>query len=55
MLNLSDKSLSDIINNNKADVYYVATSGDKRYYTHLNTATVTCCNLQGTTQWEFTD
>jgi hypothetical protein len=55
MLNLNDKSVSDIINSNKTELYYVATSGDKLYYTHLDSAAVTCCNLQGTTQWEFTD
>ena len=54
-LNLNDKSVSDIINSNKAELYYVATSGDKLYYTRLDSAAVTCCNLQGTTQWEFTD
>jgi hypothetical protein len=36
-------------------VYYVATSGDKLYYTDTNTNTVTCCDLHGTTQWEFKD
>jgi len=55
MLNLSDKSVSDIINNNMSGVLYVATSGDKLYYTGANTHTVTCCNLHGTTQWEFND
>ena len=50
MLNLNDKSVSDIINSNKAELYYVATSGDKLYYTHLDSTAVTCCNLQGTTQ-----
>jgi len=54
MLNFSDKSVSDLISN-KSNVCYVATSGDQLYYTHWNTDTVTCCNLQGTTQWEFTD
>jgi DNA-binding beta-propeller fold protein YncE len=34
-------------------VAYVATSGDKLYYT--NTNTVICCDLRGTTQWEFKD
>jgi hypothetical protein len=34
-------------------VYYVATSGDKLYYTNSNTYFVTCCDLHGTTQWEF--
>jgi len=55
MLNLSDKSVSNIISSDKSKVYYVATSGDKLYYTNYNTDTVTCCNLHGTTQWEFTD
>jgi DNA-binding beta-propeller fold protein YncE len=36
-------------------VVYVATSGDKLYYTDTNTNTVTCCDLHGTTQWEFKD
>jgi WD40 repeat protein len=53
MLNLSDKSVSDIINRDMTFVYYVATSGDKLYYTNANRHTVTCCDLHGTTQWEF--
>jgi DNA-binding beta-propeller fold protein YncE len=36
-------------------VDYVATSGDKHYYTNTNTNTVTCCDLHGTIQWEFKD
>jgi hypothetical protein len=36
-------------------VIYVATFEDKLYYTNFNTQTVTCCDLQGTTQWEFKD
>jgi DNA-binding beta-propeller fold protein YncE len=55
MLNLSDKSISDIINNTTPCVYYVATSGDKLYYTNSIANTVTCCDLHGTTQWEFKD
>ena len=55
MLNLSDRSVSDIISSDMSGVYYVATSGDKLYYTHTITNTVTCCDLHGTTQWEFTD
>ena len=53
MLNLSDKSVSDIINRNMTGVAYVATSGDKLYYTNYHTHIVTCCDLHGTTQWEF--
>ena len=52
-LNLSDKSLSDIIKNEMSGAYHVATSGDKLYYTNCYTHTVTCCELHGTTQWEF--
>jgi hypothetical protein len=55
MLNLSDKSVSDIINRNMCYAKYVATFGDKLYYTNYITHTVTCCDLQGTTQWEFKD
>jgi hypothetical protein len=55
MLSLSDKSVSDIINRNMSYVKYVATFGDKLYYTNYVTNTVTCCDLQGTTQWEFKD
>jgi sugar lactone lactonase YvrE len=36
-------------------VFYVATSGDKLYYADYCTHTVTCCDLHGTTQWEFND
>ena len=55
MLNLSDRSVSDIISSDMSYVYYVATSGDKLYYTNNNTNTVICCDLHGTTQWEFND
>jgi DNA-binding beta-propeller fold protein YncE len=53
MLNLSDKSVSDILSSSMSGVHYVATSGDKLYYANNNT--VTCCDLHGTTQWEFND
>ena len=55
MLNLSDKSVSDIINKNMWYVKCVATFGEKLYYTNYVTHTVTCCDFQGTTQWEFRD
>ena len=55
MLNLSDRSVSDIISSSMSGVEYVATSGDKLYYSNTNTNTVTCCDLHGTTQWEFKD
>jgi DNA-binding beta-propeller fold protein YncE len=55
MLNLNDKSISNIINSNMLGVHYVATSGDKLYYANFNTDTVTCCELHGTTQWKFND
>jgi hypothetical protein len=55
MLNLSDRSTSDVINSDMTRVKYVATSGDKLYYTNWITDTVTCCDLYGTTQWEFKD
>ena len=53
MLNLSDKSVSNIINSKLSYVCYVATSGGKLYYTGHKIHTVTCCDLHGTTQWEF--
>jgi len=55
MLNLSDRFVSDIIKSNMSKVIYVATSRDKLYYTNWLTDTVTCCDLYGTTQWEFKD
>jgi len=55
MLNISDKSVSDIINSDMSYVYCLATSGDKLYYTNCKSDTVTCCDLHGTTQWEFSD
>ena len=55
MLNLSDKSFTDIIQSNMSIVYYLAISGDKLYYTNYFTHTVTCCDLHSTTQWEFKD
>jgi hypothetical protein len=54
MLNLSDKSMGNI-KREMFNVEYVATFEDKLYYTNWNTHTVTCCDLQGTTQWEFKD
>jgi len=53
MLNLRDKSVSHIINSDMSGVFYVATSGNKLYYTDYITDTVTCCDLHGTTQWKF--
>jgi len=53
MLNLSDESVSDIISSNMSNVYCVATSGDKLYYTNCITDAVTCFDLHSTTQWEF--
>jgi DNA-binding beta-propeller fold protein YncE len=55
MLNLSDQSVSDIFSSSMSHLDYVATSGDKLYYTTFNTGAVTCCDLHGTTQWEFKD
>jgi hypothetical protein len=49
MLNLSDESVSYLINSNMSGVYYVATFGDKLYYTNVSRHTVTCCDLHGTT------
>jgi hypothetical protein len=43
MLNISDESISDIINSDMTNVYYVATSEDKLYYTNYEKHTVTCC------------
>ena len=55
MLNLSDTSVSDIINSDMIYVYYVATSEDKLYYTTWETHNVACCDLHGKTQWVFKD
>ena len=55
MINLSDKSVNDIINSKMSSADYVATSRDKLYYTNYRTHTVTCCDLHGTTQWQFKD
>jgi DNA-binding beta-propeller fold protein YncE len=55
MLNLSDQSVSDIIISDKLRAFCVATSGDKLYYINRYNDTVKCCNLHGTTEWEFTD
>jgi DNA-binding beta-propeller fold protein YncE len=52
-LNISDQSVRDIINRDMTGVSYVATSEDKLYYTNYIKHTVTCCDLHGTTQWEF--
>jgi hypothetical protein len=45
MLNLSDRSVSDIISSSMSGVWYIATSGDKLYYTNYNTHAVTCCDF----------
>jgi len=55
MLNLSDQSVSDIINTDMSDVDNVTTSGDKLYYTNFYTHAVICCDLHCKTQWEFND
>ena len=55
MLNLSDRSVSDIISSDMLGVNYLATSGDKLYYTNHSTHAVTCCDLHGRIQWEFKD
>jgi DNA-binding beta-propeller fold protein YncE len=55
MIKLNNKSISDIIKRDMSYVIYLATFGDKLYYTNWKTHTVTCCDLQGTTQWEFKD
>ena len=34
MLNLSDRTISSVINSDMTYVYHVATSGDKLYYTY---------------------
>ena len=39
MLIFNDKSVSDIINSDMSYVYYVATSGEKLYYTGYDTHT----------------
>ena len=55
MLNLSDRSTSDVIKSNMSRVQYVATFRDRLYYANWVTDIVTCCDLYGTTQWEFKD
>jgi DNA-binding beta-propeller fold protein YncE len=45
----------DIIDTDVLGLFYVATFGEKLYYTNNCTGTVTCCDLHGTTRWEFTD
>ena len=55
MLNLSDRSVSNLISSDMFGVDYVATSGEKLYYANTYTNTVTCCDLRGTTQWQFND
>ena len=52
-INISDHSVSDIINRDMTSVCYVATSEDKLYYTNYKKHTVTCCDLHGTTPCEF--
>ena len=52
-LSLNGNSVSDIINRDMQLVYYVATFEDKLYYTNFEKHTVTCCDLHGTTHWEF--
>jgi hypothetical protein len=55
MLNLSDNSVSNIINSDMSFIFCMAISGDKLYYTNCFTDTVTCCDLHGITQWKFKD
>ena len=55
MLNLSDQSISAVINSDMTNVHYVASFGDKLYYSNIKTHTVTCCDLHGAMQWEIKD
>jgi hypothetical protein len=55
MQNLSDQSVSKIINSDISYIYCLTTLEDKLYYTGCNSDTVTCCDLHDTTQWEFKD
>ena len=55
MLNISDQSVSEIIISCMSYIFCMTTSGDKLYFTNCNSHTVTCCDLHGTTQWEFND
>jgi hypothetical protein len=53
MISLTD--LSQRFNFFSPFAFVQATSDDKLYYTNSDTHTVTCCDLHGTTQWEFND
>jgi DNA-binding beta-propeller fold protein YncE len=52
-MTLSISGYNHDIKSNMSGVYYIATSGDNLYYTNSSTDTVTCCDLHGTTQWDF--
>ncbi|XP_052058534.1 uncharacterized protein LOC127698869 [Mytilus californianus] len=52
ILNLTGRILNKIKINN-SDVFYVAATEDKIYYTDGNLNTVNCCNSEGQTIWTF--
>ena len=51
MLNLSDRSISSVINSDMTYVYHVATSGDKLYYTYCDKLWFTWYNTMGIQKW----
>ncbi|CAC5397610.1 unnamed protein product [Mytilus coruscus] len=55
MINLSDESTTNVINNIPSSIAYVTTFGDKLFYTNCDNDSVTCCDYHGNIVWTFCD
>ncbi|CAC5414298.1 unnamed protein product [Mytilus coruscus] len=55
MVNLSDESITNVINNKLPYCAYVTTFGDKLFFTNPDNDNVTCCDYHGNILWTFYD
>ncbi|XP_063404179.1 uncharacterized protein LOC134687651 [Mytilus trossulus] len=55
MISLSNESVTTIINKKLSDFAFVATFGDKLFYTDSDNHSVTCCDYHGNILWTFCD
>ncbi|CAC5364543.1 unnamed protein product [Mytilus coruscus] len=55
MIDLSDDSITNVINNKLSSFAYVTTFGDKLFYTNRDNDSVTCCDYHGNILWTFCD
>ncbi|XP_052089864.1 uncharacterized protein LOC127726526 [Mytilus californianus] len=55
MINLSDESITNVINVKLSSLSYVTVFGDKLFYTNCDNNSVTCCDYHGNILWTFCD